>query len=145
MMQQEYNRMVEEKDRIQLAKDKIDVEVDIKQTRLLNIDIIQKGLQNFDKVIDTLPLEDQKELMQLLIKEIVVYPFDPSKDKLPECHSLGVFKIKIRTKWFKVKMQLYEIPEISMGCDHSPNSSDSKKHGSPGRTRTKVLIRLNCA
>jgi site-specific DNA recombinase len=142
-VQQEHSKLVEERDKLQLTKDKIDVEVEMKQNRLLNLDIIQRGLQNFDRVIDILPLEDQKELMQLLIKEITVYPFDPSKDKLSECHSLGVFKTKIRTKWFKVKMKLYAIPEISMGCNNSPDSSDSKKFGSPARTRTSDLVVTN--
>ena len=45
----------------------------------------------------------------------------------------GVFKTKIRTKHFKVKMQLYAIPEISMGCENSKVSSDFKKFGSPVR------------
>ena len=139
-IQEEYHRILEEKDKLQIQKDKIDVEVEMKQSKLLSLDIIQKGLQNFDKVINVLSLEDQKELMQLLIKEITVYPFDPSKDKLPDCHSLGVFKTKIRTKHFKVKIQLYAIPEISMGCENPKVSSDFKKVGSPGRTRTKLLI-----
>ena len=76
-----------------------------------------------------------KELIQLLIKEITVYPFDPDKDKLPE-GSLGVFKTRIRTKWFKIKMQLYVIPEISTDFSNLPKSSYSEKLGSPGRTRT---------
>jgi len=141
-IQEENNRLVEERDKSQLVKDKLTVEIEMKQTKLLNIDIIQKGLQNFDKVINILSLEDQKELMQLLIKEIVVYPIDPEKDKVPEseCHSLGVFKTKIRTKWLKVKMSLFAIPEISMGCEIPQISSDFKKFGSPARTRTSDLV-----
>lgn len=77
---------------------------------------------------------DQEELMQLLIKEIVVYPFDPAKDRLPK-DSLGVFKTKIRTKWFKVKMKLYEILDITTRYNNSPDSSDSKKVGSVSWTK----------
>ncbi|MBU0604723.1 MAG: hypothetical protein KKH77_00345, partial [Candidatus Omnitrophica bacterium] len=134
-VQEEHNRLVEERDRLQLSKDKISVEVEMKQNKLLNIDIIQKGLQKFDKVIDTLPLEDQKELMQLLIKEIIVYPFDPEKEQISK-NEKDTFKIKIRTKRLKVKMKLYAMPNISIGCESSPNSSYSSKDGCPARIRT---------
>ncbi len=137
-VQEEHNRLVEERDRLQLAKDKINVEVEMKQNKLLDIDLIQRGLQNFDKVIDTLPLEDQKELMQLLIKEITVYPFDPEKDKLPEGQT-GLFKTKIRTKWLKVKMGLYVIPDISIDCKTGLLSSDFKTIGCPAWNRTMIV------
>ena len=144
----EHARLVDEKDEAQLTKDKIDVEVEMKQSRILTVDMVQRGLENFDKVINTLPLEDQKELIQLLIKEITIYPFDPDKDdppdkggssgkdKPPTNYPPGVFKTKIRTKWLKVKMQLFEMPDISIGYNKPPNSSDSCLIGSPAWTRT---------
>ncbi|MBU1122493.1 MAG: recombinase family protein [Candidatus Omnitrophota bacterium] len=135
-VQEEHNRLVEERDRLQLTKDKLSVEVEMKQNKLLNIDVIQKGLRNFDKVIDALPLEDQKELMQLLIKEITVYPFDPEKEQISE-NQKDTFKIKIRTKWFKIKMSLYAIPDISIGYKNSSDSSYSSKDGCPVWTRTR--------
>jgi len=127
-VQEEHNRLVQERDKSQIEKDKTDAELEMKQSRLLSIDIIQKGLQNFDKAIETLPLADQKELMQLLIKEITVYPFDPAKDKLPE-NLPGVFKTKIRTKLLKVKIDLYAIPDVTMYCGNSAKSSDFKNIG----------------
>ena len=141
-VQQEHSRLVEGRAKLQLAKDKIDVEVEVKQSKLLSIDIIQKGLRNFERVIEVLPAEDQKDLMQLLIKEIVVYPFDPKEDKIFR-DSPGVFKTRIRTKWFKVKMSLYAIPDITIGCENLPKSSDSKKLGSSGRTRTYDMVVTN--
>ena len=50
------------------------------------------------QVIDVLSLDDQKELMQLLIREIVVSPFDPEKEK--PAMEKGAFPAKIRTKWY---------------------------------------------
>lgn len=55
-------------------------------------------------------IEDQKELLQLLIKEIGVYSFDPEKEKAPREN--GAFVTKIRTKWYKIRLNLYQIPEI---------------------------------
>ena len=136
-VQEEHNRLVQERDKLQLEKDKTDTELEMKQSKLLSIDIIQKGLQNFDKVIDTLPLADQKELLQLLIKGISVYPFDPAKDKLPE-NLPNVFKTKIRTKLLKVKIDLYAIPDVTMYCGNSGKSSDFQKIGCPAWTRTMI-------
>ncbi len=53
-------------------------------------------------------LEDQKELARLLIKEIRVSPFDPKKDKAPE--KSRAFIHKIRNKWLRTEIALYEMP-----------------------------------
>ena len=42
-----------------------------------------------------------------------------------------MFKTRIRTKWFKVKINFYAIPEISMDFKNLPESSYSEKLGSP--------------
>jgi len=41
------------------------------------------SLQDFSRLIEVLPLEDQKELMQLLIEEIVVSPYNPERQQNP--------------------------------------------------------------
>jgi hypothetical protein len=44
--------------------------------------MIKKTLLAFDKVINALSLEDQKDLFNLLIKEITVWGFDPEGSML---------------------------------------------------------------
>jgi hypothetical protein len=39
--------------------------------------MIKKTILAFDKVINALPIEDQKDLFSLLIRDITVWGFDP--------------------------------------------------------------------
>ncbi len=77
---------------------------------MVDAETIKKTLLSFDKIISALPIEDQKELLQLLIKEIRVFSFDPGKEKAPR--EKGAFVTKIRTKWYKIRLNLYQFPEI---------------------------------
>ncbi len=78
-----------------------------------------------------LPLEDQKELFQLLLKEVRVHPFDPGDDEESEA-----VVAKMRGRLYKVELSLYQLPGV--GTLRSPygKNSDYSKLGSPGRTRT---------
>lgn len=46
----------------------------------------------------------------MVVKEITDWGFDPTKEKAPT--ERGAFITKIRTIWFKIKLSLYQIPEI---------------------------------
>ena len=72
--------------------------------------------------------------MQLLIKEIVVSPYDPDDEKVPA--EEGAFTTKIRTKYYKVDIKLHQIPELAGFVNRSAESSDKEGLGSPGRIRT---------
>ena len=63
---------------------------------MVDAETIKKTLLALDKIVGALPIEDQKELLQLLIKEIMVFSFDPGKEKAPRGN--GAFITKIRTK-----------------------------------------------
>ena len=94
---------------------------------------IKKTLLSFDKIISVLLIEDQKELLQLLIKEIRVFSFDPGKEKAPRRN--GAFVTKIRTKWYKIRLNLYQFPEIDTfykGLVKRKESSDSQGNWLPG-------------
>ena len=69
----------------------------------------------FDQVIDCLSLEDQKELMQLLIKEIRVNLAPPKKSEAPS--EEGAFICKLRTRLVEVNISLYEIPSLPVSYD----------------------------
>ena len=107
---EEYRTLLKEKGLIEDQKEKLLLDVERCKQNMLDAEMIKKTLLSFDKIINSLPMEDQKELFQLLIKEITVWGFDPTKEKAPT--ERGAFITKIRTRWFKIKLSLYQIPEI---------------------------------
>ncbi len=107
---EEYKTLLKEKGILETQKEKLLLDIERCKQDMLDTEIIKKTLLSFDKIINSLPPEDQKELFHLLIKEIIVWGFDPTKEKAPK--ERGAFITKIRTKWFKIKLTLYQIPEI---------------------------------
>ena len=102
---EEYRTLLKEKSLLETQKEKLLLDIERCKQDMLDAEMIKKTLLSFDKVINSLPIEDQKELFQLLIKEITVWGFDPTKEKAPK--ERGAFITKIRTKWFKIKLTLY--------------------------------------
>lgn len=101
------------------------------------------GKEAFDEVINSLPISDQKDLFNLLIKEIQVWSFDPENEKAPK--ELGAFITKIRTKWFRIKLTLYQFPEIQTyykSLSEKKASSDSTTKWLPGRDTQRTINRL---
>jgi hypothetical protein len=96
--------------------------------------LIADALLRFEKVMRSLPPEDQKELIQLLVREISVKHFDPAKDSVPR--EKGVFNTKIRTKWYLVNITLFASDLIPETYKDGEMSSDSDRIGSRGRART---------
>jgi len=105
----------------------------------IDAELIIKTLQNFDKVINALPIEDQKDLFQLLFKEIRVWSHDPEKEKTP-AKTTGAFVTKIRTKWYRIKLDLYQFPEI----DTHYKSISCKKASSDFTTKWLPLVDEFC-
>lgn len=107
---EEYKELLKEKEELIIQQEKIQIDIERCKQDSINAETIKEALLSFDKIISVLPLEDQKELFQLLIKEIKVWSFDPEKEKAPQ--ERGAFITKIRTKWFKIRLDLYQIPQI---------------------------------
>ena len=70
-VREEYRALVREKEALKLEDDKLDIEVRRKQRGVVSADIVQKSLRDLAGMIDSLPLEDQKELFELLIREVI--------------------------------------------------------------------------
>ena len=107
---EEYKKLLKEKELIEIQREKLLLDIERCKQGIIDAETVKKTLLAFDKIISSLSLEDQKELFQLLIKEITVWSFDPAKEKAPK--ESGAFITKIRTKWFKIKLSLYQFPEI---------------------------------
>ncbi len=129
---EEYRTLLKEKSLLETQKEKLLLDIERCKQDMLDAEMIKKTLLSFDKVINSLPIEDQKELFQLLIKEITVWGFDPTKEKAPK--ERGAFITKIRTRWFKIKLTLYQIPEIETyyrSLSQKKSSSDFQNNWLP--------------
>jgi len=80
----EYKELLNERRYLETEKEKLGLEIERCKQDMVDAETIKKTLFAFDKIISALPIEDQKELLQLLIKEIRVFSVDPEKEKAPQ-------------------------------------------------------------
>ncbi len=133
-VREEYKQLVREKERLLALCEKLQLDIERRQKRVVDAEIIRRSLQDFERLVNLLPLEDQKELFQLLIREVEVHLFDPAKEKLPKAR--GAFATRVRSKWYRVNVTLHQLPGVDLGEQAYIVSSDNKRTGSPARTRT---------
>ena len=107
---EEYKKLLAEQKSQQSDIEKLSIDIERCTQDVLDAEMIKKTLLAFDKVVNALPIEDQKDLFNLLIREIIVHSFDPQNEKAPK--GLGAFVTKIRTKWYRIKLDLYQFPGI---------------------------------
>jgi hypothetical protein len=84
--------------------------------------VIADALLRFKEVVASHSADEQKELVQLVIKEIFVKHLDSETDEAAKEN--GVFKTKIRTKWYLVNISLFASDLIPEGCKFGGESSD---------------------
>lgn len=129
-VEEEYKRLVREKERLLTLSEKLQLDIERRQKRVLDVEITRRSLKDFERLVNLLPLEDHKELFQLLIREVEVYPFDPSKEKLPK--GRGAFATRVRSKWYRVNVTLHQLPGVDLEDRGYAVGSDNKRIGSPG-------------
>lgn len=127
----EYKGLLAEREKKQTSLEKLEIDIARLKSKTVDLEIVHKALKQFDKVVESLPLSDQKEVFQLLIKELRIYPFNPEKESKLE---RGWFATKIKTNWYKVNLSLYEIPPEELNL--AGESSEKKEFGSGTRIRT---------
>ena len=147
----EYRRLVREKERLQARCEQLEFDLERRRKRVLDADLIRRALQDFERLVGVLPLVDQKELFQLLVREVVVWPFEPEReaphDAPPTASPNGragataagrAFTAKIRTRWYRVRIALYQLPDLPIpaSVNHAAESSGFGVFGSPTRART---------
>ncbi len=130
----EGNRLAKQRQDLELEIEKLKVDINYHESVVADKEVIAHVLLRFDEVVKTLPEEDQKELGSLIVKQISVNHCEPKSDA--EAVEKGVFKTKIRTKWYLVNLALFASDLIPRGYDFWKTSSDLKKNGSRGRART---------
>jgi len=108
----EYRQLVREKERLVTLCEKLQLDIEVRQKRVLDVEVIQQSLRDFERLVSLLSLEDQKELSQLLIRQIEVYPYDPSSDEPPT--GAGALATKVRSKWYRVNLALHQLLGVNL-------------------------------
>jgi site-specific DNA recombinase len=131
-LKDEYRRLVREKEALQARCVKLEFDIERRRKRVLDAEVIRHSLEDFARLVELLPLEDQKELFQLLLRQVEVEPFDPMAEGPSGEPALTT---KIRTRWYQVRISLYQLPGVAL-VNQNGKSSDLGGTGSPSRTRT---------
>ena len=71
-----YERSVERRDAIEREVEFLNLEITSAETRVLDLATIKLNLQAFESVIDSLSIEDQKQLFQVFIKRVSIWRHD---------------------------------------------------------------------
>jgi len=89
LIEDKLKRLEEEKTILSSRLAELNNEIDSEKLKVLNPDLIMQNLRLFRDIFDQLPFEKQRDLLHLIIKEII-YNENPEK----------------------IKIALYDIPEI---------------------------------
>ncbi len=153
----EYRRLVREKERLQARCEKLELDIERRRKRVLDADLIRRALLDFERLVGLLPLEDQKELFQLLLREVEVAPFEPEREAPQQAPTTAsrngragvtseaaagrAFTARIRTRWYRVRIAVYQLPNLPdpARVNHAAESSGFGVFGSPTRIRTSNL------
>jgi hypothetical protein len=137
-LKDEYRRLVREKEALQARCVKLEFDIERRRKLVLDAEVIRHSLEDFARLVELLPLEDQRELFQLLLREVVVEPFDPMAD---EPSGEAALTTKVRTRWYRVQISLYQLPGVAL-VNQTVKSSDLGGNGSPqgGKIRTCLSL-----
>jgi hypothetical protein len=127
-LREEYKGLVREKEQLQALCEKLELDIERRQRGVLDADLIRSSLQDFEQLVGVLPLEDQKELFQLLIHEVQVDPFDPSSEEI--LGSGAEIATRVRSKWYRLRIKLHQLGIGELGNQRG-KSSDNLGNGSP--------------
>ncbi len=144
-LRDEYRRLVAEKERLQLLVATQQADIDRRRSRVLDEDTIRRSLEDFSRLIAALPIEDQKELVQLLLKEVTVAPLEELGDPggAGEANAqwsranTGTVETKIRARCYRARITLHQVQGLGL----TPKGASSRFGGlgSPSWIRTNNL------
>jgi hypothetical protein len=78
-----YRRLVREKEQLQARCEQLELDIERWHKRILDADLIRRGLQHFERLVGLLPVADQKQFFRLLLQEVAVWPVEPER-QLPQ-------------------------------------------------------------
>ena len=96
---------------------------------MVDAELVQHQLGDFDSLAKVLPMEDQQELFALLLREVQVYPFDPegSDQEFGERFMVA----KMRSRLCRIEMAVHHLSKGAVECLPEGESSETHQIGSP--------------
>jgi len=137
-MMAEGESLADRKHILGIEREKIEMDIARKEQMIADEAIIADALTGFEKVFDSLPFEDQQELVRLLIREIRVSRTDPG-DKDFDANP-SVYHTQIRTSWYRLNFQFYVTPSKPTGNGNGDTSSHLNRNGGQGGIRTHGTV-----
>jgi site-specific DNA recombinase len=101
----EAERLATRKHELDIERQKLRIDLQYRERVVTDEKVIADSLLRFESVMKAMSPDEQKEFVQLLVKQIVVNHFDPERDQIPAKE--GVFKTNIRTSWYLVNVDLF--------------------------------------
>jgi hypothetical protein len=125
----EANGLTEQQGHLDAEIARLGVQIGAKEIGVIDTEAVAQQLRDFGTVMNALEGDEQKELIRLMVKEVVVNRFDPEKEKLPA--GKAVFPIKIRTQWFSVNITFFATELFSSILQTGVNQFVSKQEWLP--------------
>lgn len=114
-IQAESDALSVQRDRLSGELEKVRVDLNIHTSKQLELETIRKNLLHFTNVVDKLSLEEKKELVSLILKQVKVSRVNHEKGKAPA--EAGAFNTMIRTSWFRIVVTIYAMPSLPVVYD----------------------------
>lgn len=89
----EADALAARKHELDIERQKLRIDLQYREQVVTDEKVIADSLLRFETVMKAMSSDEQKELVQLIVKQITVNHFDPERDKIPAKE--GVFKTKI--------------------------------------------------
>lgn len=156
----EADKLALEKRDVEMEVEKLRIDIGHRERAVADEGVIADSLVRFGEVIKNLPPDDQKELIQLVVKDIKVWSIPSPSGQEPEqkqgrfaqgsvnpdeaktsgeTAQPGVFKTRIRTKWYRVNVTIHASGLLTEIFKKAPEVRISTLIGSGGRARTYNL------
>jgi len=101
-IEEELKNLEKEKKSLERQIEELNISIRRKESKLIDIDIVQRTYQGFSQVFPKLLLKEKHQFLQLLIKELVVF-----EDR--------------------VKVSFYEIPELALSIQNTKGLCEPTK------------------
>lgn len=131
---EEAEALAQEKEKLEIEREIVQMDIQRKEQLTIQEEKVSDALVEFQSVFGTLRFEEQEELVRLLIRDIRVSRFNPEDDD--GGIDPNVFKVRMRTSWYRVSFQFYLNPLIQGISGPNGTGSQLENHGGQGGIRT---------
>lgn len=125
---------------LDIERERLRIDVEYRERVVADEKFIADSLLQFESIMEAVPPEEQKELVQTLVKQITVNHLDPKRDEVPAKE--GVFKTKIRTSWYVVNVELFATDLLAKVWKKGQVSSDFSQIGSAGSAQIRTSLSI---